>query len=239
MPPMNPPNKHISVDVVILGFHNERLSVLLFDRELLHKKGELLVTGYSLPGNHVYEDEDLEHAANRILEFQSGLSNIKLRQFRTFGDPARLNKIEDFPHRVITVAYYALLNPRQVIETPLSEGMDWHEIDKLRENEIALDHFHIITSARETLRESVYLHPSIVFALLPEKFSIGQLQSVYEILMGREFDRRNFRKKISRMKYLIELDEKQTGVNHKPARLFMFSRDVYNVTKNELIAFNI
>lgn len=236
---MNSPNKHISVDVVILGFHNSRLSVLLFDRELLHKEGELLVTGYSLPGNHVYEDEDLVQAANRILEYQSGLTNIKLRQFRTFGDPGRLNKIEDFPHRVITVAYYALLNPQQVLETPLSEGIDWHEIESLDKDRIALDHFDIITAARETLRESVYLHPSIVFSLLPGKFSISQLQTVYEILMGRAFDKRNFRKKISRMKYLIELNEKQTGVNHKPARLFMFSRDVYNVTKNELIAFNI
>jgi hypothetical protein len=211
----------------------------LFDRQLLHKEGELLHTGYSLPGNHVYNKEDLEHAANRILEWQSGLNNIKLRQFRTFGDPERLKKVEGFPHRVITVAYYALLNPQQVLNTRLSEGIAWHEIESLDSKEIALDHFQIVTSARKTLRESVYLHPSLVFALLPDKFSIGQLQSVYEIIMGREYDKRNFRKKISRMKYLIELDEKQTGVNHKPARLFMFSRDVYNVTKNELIAFNI
>jgi hypothetical protein len=232
-------NKHISVDVVILGFHKSRLSVLLFDRKILHKKGELIVSGYSLPGNHVFEDEDLSLAANRILEYQSGLKNIKLRQFRTFGDPERLKNIDGFNHRVITVAYYALLNPQQIENTPLSEGVDWHDIDSLKSDEIALDHYQILTAARATLRESLYLHPSIVFALLPEKFSIGQLQSVYEIIMGRTFDKRNFRKKISRMKYLIELDEKQSGVNHKPARLFMFSREVYDVTKNELIAFNI
>jgi hypothetical protein len=115
-------------------------------------------------------------------------------------------------------------------------NVKWYPVADV--GELAFDHNLILQSALEALRRELLYEP-IGFELLPEKFTLSQLQKLYEVVLGVNLDKRNFRKKISRMKYLISLDEKQRGVAHKPARLYMFSREVYEKTRKEVLDFNI
>ncbi len=238
-------NKYISVDCVIFGFDFDQLKVLLVDRTLRNEStGEIEFEDFSLTGNHIYENETIEEAANRILFDLTGLQNIYLEQFRTFANPDRLNKPNDRKwllndgrdpdKRIVSIGHFALLATQNVTLEWKGRHVKWvpfHEI-----GELAFDHNLILQTALTELRNKIK-HEPIGFELLPDKFTLSQLQRVYEIILDTEFDKRNFRKKVSRMKYLIPLDEKQTGVAHKPARLYMFSREVYERTRKELFDF--
>lgn len=202
------------------------------------------VSDYTLTGNHVYEYENIEDAANRIIFDLTGLENIYLEQFKTFANPDRLLKSADQiwlksinrdpSLRVVTIGFFALLSTQDVILEWKGREVKWvpiHEVGKL-----GFDHNHILDEALIALRNKMK-HEPIGFELLPLKFTLTQLQTVYEKIFDTTFDKRNFRKKVSRMEYVVPLNEKQTGVSHKPAQLFMFSRDIYEKTKTEQFDF--
>ncbi|MBZ4676150.1 MAG: hydrolase [Anaerophaga sp.] len=240
-------NNSISVDCVIFGFDFEKLNVLLVDRVLKDEKtGKELFSDLTLTGNHIFEHESLEDAAARILFDLTGLENIYLKQFGAFCDTDRLKRPNDQAwlrasgrdpdSRIISVGYYSLLATEKVTLKWKGRNVKWYPVSEV--TDLAFDHYHILQSALRALRRELLYEP-IGFELLPEKFTLSQLQKLYEVVLGVELDKRNFRKKIARMKYLIPLDEKQKGVAHKPARLYMFSREVYEKTRKEVLDFNI
>jgi len=240
-------NHNISVDCVLFGFDFEQLNVLLVERTLTKENTEeIIFSDLTLAGNHIYQDENLDQAASRILFDLTGLENIYLEQFASFCSPLRLVKPNDqiwLKHSgrnpkniIITTGYFSLLNNQNVTLQWKGRNVKWYPVNDVKE--LAFDHKEILDKALLALRRSLLDEP-IGFELLPEKFTLSQLQKLYEVVLGTELDKRNFRKKISRMKYLIPLDEKQTGVAHKPARLYMFSKEVYEKTRKEYLSFNV
>lgn len=238
---------NISVDCVIFGFDFEKLNVILVERQLLDPKtGEQIISDYTLAGNHIFLDEQLADAAKRVLYDLTGLENIYLDQFITTGDPNRLKNERDQlwlqktgknpEERVISVCYFSLLNCLEVKIKSGRRKVDWCPVKEA--NNLAFDHGTILKTALESLQRKLQYEP-IGFEMLPGKFTLSQLQKLYEVVFDVEFDKRNFRKKVSKMKYLIQLDEKQKGVSHKPARYYTFSREVYEKTKSDMLNFSI
>ncbi|MNE37139.1 hypothetical protein D3C80_1309790 [compost metagenome] len=162
----------------------------------------------------------------------TGLDNLYKKQFKVFGDPNRLMnekdiiwaKNENFNQRTITIAYYFLVKTNEVNLEKNKHKPQWFPINNLPE--LGFDHRTIINEAYADLKAKSLYQP-IIFELLPDKFTIKDLQDVYECILGVEIDNRNFRRKLLTKKYLIELDEKQVGVSKKPSKLFMFSKDIY------------
>lgn len=189
---------------------------------------------FALPGDLILEDEGLDAAANRVLYEISGLSGIFLRQFKAFGDPNRVSDIKDLEWlksyrsnpqaRVITVAYLALIKMDE-FETNASsfaERVFWQDVEEVPA--LAFDHSRILEEALERLRDDFQNHRT-GFELLPDRFTLGQIQRLYEIILGVELDKRNFRKKILKEKLVSATNEKQTGVLHKPAVLYELNQD--------------
>ncbi len=244
----NPIIPNLSVDCVVFGFDSLDLNVLLVERTLRNDQDNAVVfSDFTLTGNHVQEGENPDEAAVRILNDLTGLHNIYLEQFHTFGSTDRLLKEKDqlwihslglnIPDHVITVGYYSLIDCTVVeITNHMSRNVRWFPVNKLPE--LAFDHAEILQKALERLRLKLKQEP-IGFELLSEKFTLTQVQRLYEAILGTTFDPRNFRRKLSQMKYLIPLDEKQTAVRHKPAQLYIFSRDVYERTRKEYYGFLI
>lgn len=238
---------NISVDCVIFGFDFNQLNVLLVERKLIDEKSnKVLIDDWTLTGYHIFEDEDFDTAAARILKKMSGLDNIYLEQFYSFGGVKRVNSPKDmlwlqnqsegFSERIVTVGYFSLIDNTTVTLSLKERNVKWFPISNLPT--MGFDHREILEKALERLRAKLRSEP-IGFELLPEKFTITQLQRLYEEVLGTTLDRRNFRKKVLQMKYVIPLDEKQKGVKHKPAQLFIFSREVYEKTKTERFDFSI
>lgn len=237
---------NVSVDCVVFGFDFTNLNVLLIERNI-----QIDTTVYAdmkFPGDLMRLDEDLDDAAARILKENTGLSDIYLKQFKSFGSPDRLMKktrdlewlrqIDHPEEHVITIAYYSLIDCSQNNNSKLviSDNARWCPFNEI--TDLVMDHMDILKDALKHLRSEL-LNKPIGFELLPEKFTLSQMQRVYEIILGTTFDKRNFRKKISSMKYLIPLDEKQIGVAHKPARLYAFSNDIYMKTKKDSFDFSV
>lgn len=240
-------NDEISVDCVIFGFDFTQLNVLLVDRVLVDDEtGQEILNDLTLTGNHVYLDEDLDEAAARVLFDLTGLKDIYLEQFKTFGSPHRISRENDRlwlkvngrdpDKRIITIGYYSLLATDKVTLEWKGRNVRWMPVSEV--TDLAFDHVDILASALTALRTKL-LHEPVGFELLPAKFTLSQLQRLYEIILGEELDKRNFRKKVSRMKYLVPLNEKQKGVPHKPARLYAFDRDIYEKTREDLMDFAI
>nr|WP_321408021.1 NUDIX domain-containing protein [uncultured Carboxylicivirga sp.] len=237
-------NNYISVDCVIFGFDFEKLNVLVVDRTLIDNDGGIDFTDLTLTGNHIYEDETIVEAADRIVYDLTGMRNIYLEQFKTFAAPDRLKKENDRKwllfndrnpdNRIVSIGFFALLATQKVTLEWKGRNVRWMPVDEI--TELGFDHKLILSEALVAMRNKL-IHEPIGFELLPEKFTLTQLQKVYEIILDTTFDKRNFRKKVARMKYLIPLDEKQKGVAHKPARLYMFSREVYEKTRKEILNF--
>jgi 8-oxo-dGTP diphosphatase len=232
---------NISVDCVIFGFQGETLSVLLTKRVLEDPKtGKLIFSDYTLQGHHVVEGENLEQAAVRILKEKTGLENIFLEQFHTFGDTDRLANEKDwlwtrmrYPevHRhVISVAYYSLVDSSQIKPDLQHPDAAWFPVKSLPV--LGFDHNRMIMMALDYLRHKLRRQP-VGFELLPEKFTVTQLQNLYETILDTQFDKRNFRKKISQMPYVVPIREKLTGRAHKPAQMYVFSKEVYAKTKTD------
>ena len=240
-------NNFVSVDCVIFGFDFTQLNVLLVDRVLFDEvTGEEIFNDLTLTGNHIFEEEELDDAAARILYELTGLENIYLDQFYVFGSPNRITRENDKKWliangrdpegRIFTVGYYSLLATDKVTLQWKGRNVRWVPVDEI--TDLAFDHMDILQKALVALRKKLLNEP-IGFELLPDKFTLTQLQRLYEVILGVQLDKRNFRKKISRMKYLIPLEEKQKGVAHKPARLYVFDRHIYEKTRKELLDFAI
>lgn len=240
-------NPHVSVDCVIFGFDATELKVLIIERDAdLVTKSNPLFKHYSLPGNLVNDDEDLDHAAQRVLKELTGLDNIFLEQFYAFGDPNRvkdeadiqwLNSVRSDPKaRVITVAYYSLVKLDNYKPHPSSFASSANWLPLASVPELAFDHNKILEKALSTLKLKLRMKP-IGFELLPLKFTLGQLQKVYETILCTQLDKRNFRRKILSKGYIKPLTEKQKGVPHKRALLYEFDKAHYDAYDKETFDF--
>ncbi len=207
----------LTVDIVVFALDEEDLKVMLIQRDL-----EPFAGRWALPGGFVRVEETLDEAARRELKEETGLRNIFLEQLYTFGQVKR-----DPRERVVTVAYYALVNleGHQVQASTDARNAAWFAMNDLPK--LAFDHEHILATAWQRLRGKVRYQP-IGFELLPEKFPLRRLQSLYEIILDRSLDKRNFRKKILSMDILIELDEIEKDVAHRAARLYRFDKKKYD-----------
>lgn len=208
----------LTVDCVIFGLDldTESLKVMLIERDV-----EPFMGVWAIPGGFVRSDETLLDAATRELEEETGIKNVFLEQLFTFADPGR-----DPRGWVVSVAYYALVSPEKhdIRATMDARDARWFSIDSLPK--LAFDHSQILQTALQRIRGKLTYAP-IGFELLPQKFTIKQLQKLYEIVLDRKLDNRNFRKKIFAMDVLRELDEMQTGVAHRAARLYRFDERKY------------
>ncbi len=208
-----------TVDNVIFGFDEADLKVLLIKRS-----AEPCAGMWALPGDFIFPDEDLDAAAIRVLEELTGLKNVYLEQVRGFGSVNR------HPWgRVITIAYYSLVKKSKYIVTAgsIAQQAQWHSVAEV--GELAFDHHQILKSCIEALQKSVRIRP-IGFELLPRKFTLTELQHLYEAILQEEdkkLEKRNFRKKILSMNFIIDLKEIQEGVAHRPARLYEFNKEKY------------
>lgn len=222
------PRPAVTVDCIIFGLDEDNLKVLLIERAHDPYAGK-----WALPGGFVDMDETLDTAAKRELEEETGISNMFMEQLYTFGDVER-----DPRGRVISIAYYALVNLSDYKVTAASDASkaEWFPVTELPP--LAFDHDKIFKVAFDRLRNKVRYQP-IGFELLPEKFTLSQLQKLYELILGRELDKRNFRKKILSMKLLLELSEQQTGVSHRAAKLYRFDRDKYRELEARGFSFEI
>ena len=227
--------ENISVDCVVFGYDTKTksLNVLLISRYLeSQNKAEALVDDHVITGYHMYEHETLDETASRVLKELTGLTNQYKKQFKAFGDPGRLTgekdllwiKHEKFNHRTITVAYYFLLKTEEVDIKNNQYKANWYPVKDLPE--LGFDHEQIIMEALGNLKTKCLSEP-IIYELLPEKFTINEVQDVYQSILNIELDNRNFRRKLISKKWIIALDEKQIGVSKKPSQLYMFSKDIY------------
>ena len=206
------PRPALTVDCVVLALKNDDLAVLLIQRDQEPFAGQ-----WALPGGFVEMDEPLEGAAKRELEEETGITDVRLEQLHTFGDPGR-----DPRGHVVTVAYCTLtkLADHRVRADSDARDVAWFPIDDTPK--LAFDHDRILETARQHLREKLR-HRPIGLELLPRKFTLRQLRPLYEGILARPLDERNFRKKILQMGILTELDETETDVAHRAARLYSFN----------------
>ena len=217
---MNKPSSSrvaLTVDVVVLGFDAGELKVLLRQRKAAPFSGQC-----ELPGGTVRAEETLEQAAARALAEKAGLQGVFLEQLFTFGAPER-----DPRERAISVAYFALVKlGAERGSAPAGQARDgaWFSLSALPP--AAFDHGQIVAAALARLKGKVRYQP-LGFELLPPKFTLSQLQRLYETILERPLDKRNFRKKILGMDLLVETAELQTGVKHRAARLYAFDEEKY------------
>jgi 8-oxo-dGTP diphosphatase len=200
-------NIAVSVDCVIFCYENKELKVLLIKSDLAEFSGL-----FSLLGDLVRPDEDLDSASYRILKEKTGLDNVYLEQVHTFGSISRHPS-----GRVITTAYYSLIDARHHKFRLNHNDLQWHGMKSIKK--LAFDHKMILDTCLSRLREQVMEHP-VIFNLLPEKFSLRELQELYEAILSTELDRRNFRKKIAIKDWLIDLNEMESDVPHRPGKLY-------------------
>jgi 8-oxo-dGTP diphosphatase len=207
------PNRpSVTVDCVVFGFDPQviGLEILLIERGI-----EPFFGMHALPGGFVRPGETLELAARRELQEETGLSDTFLEQLYTFGNPGR-----DPRGWVVTVAYYALVSTvHRLLATADARAVAWHQCKNLPQ--LAFDHASIVAMATERLRGKIRYRP-IGFELLPEKFTLPQLQRLYEAVLDRQLDKRNFRKKVLSYGLLCELDEYEQNVARRPGQLYRF-----------------
>jgi len=220
---------HLSVDCVVFGYNDSGLKVLLINQKGLSTPET--TPRSQLPGDLILMNEGLDQAAQRVLFELTQLEGVYLKQFKAFGDPNRVKELKDrawlqsvrnLPdQRVVTVGYYGLVSLQDYEPRPSSfaGGVQWSELNEV--GPLAFDHNSILDEAFETLQEQLESQ-HISFELLPKKFTLTQLQALYEIVLDKKLDKRNFRKNVKKMSHVVPLDEKQTGVMHKPAQLFSY-----------------
>jgi 8-oxo-dGTP diphosphatase len=207
----------LSIDCVIFGFKESELYVLLVKHGIGPTKGQ-----WALPGSWIRYNESLDTAANRILSSQTSVENIYLEQFKTFGD------LERYPNRrVITIAYYALVNIEkfELHPGPTEADVSWYNVKSLPEK-MTFDHSIIFKECLKHLRHKVQ-HEPLGFNLLPPKFTLLQLLELYEAILNQKLDKSNFRKKFLKMNLLIDTKQRQQDVSHRAASLYTFDEAIY------------
>ncbi len=206
----------LSVDCVIFGFDENKLKVLLIRSDVDEFKGQ-----FSLLGDLLHPQEDLDVAASRILKKRTGLNSVYLEQVHTFG------AVKRHPvGRVVTVVYCSLINIQHYKLEVMDNELHWHDVESVKELELAFDHQQIFETCYQWLQKRVQAHP-LGFSLLPKKFSLRELQNLYEAILGVELDKRNFRKKFQSMGFLIDVNEMEKHVKHRPGKLYKFDYDKY------------
>lgn len=210
------PRAALTVDCVVFGLDADALKVMLIQRDLPPFEGK-----WALPGGFVRLDETLDEAARRELEEETGLRNIYLEQLYTFGAVKR-----DPRERVVSVAHYALVNLADHKVKAATDARDaaWFSVDEAPS--LAFDHAEILQTALTRLQGKLRYQP-IGFELLPKKFPLSQLQHLYELVLERALDKRNFRKRVLAMDLLIETDDVQQDVAHRATRLYQFDEKKY------------
>ena len=225
---MSPIN--LSIDCVVLGFDEDQKLKVLLIKKFINEKNDYQ---FALPGDLVGMSEDLLEGAARILKSLTSLDNLFLKQFQAFGSPERTKQKKDQSwlkmyrkkpkERVVTVGYIALVKMEDYIPHASSFAVDaeWVELSKVS-SELAFDHNIILDNGIAYLRDQ--LDPQLVANLLPSKFTLSQLQNLYEILLDQKLDKRNFRKNILKIDVIRKTEEKQKGVSHKPAHLYTYKK---------------
>ena len=221
---------NLSIDCVILGFDNDQKLKILLIKKLISEGEDFQ---YAIPGDLLEENEDLLCGAKRILKNLTSLENLFLKQFRIFGDPLRTKEKKDQAwlnlyrknpeERVVTVGYLSLVKMEDYIPHASSFALDaeWVGLKDIPES-LAFDHNEIIKSGLLYLKNQ--LDHKIISNLLPSKFTLSQLQYIYEIILDEKLDKRNFRKTISKIDVIKKTKEKQEGVAHKPAYLYTYDK---------------
>ncbi len=218
----------VSIDCVVFGFMKNTLKVLIIKRGTEPYRGK-----WALPGDLVYPNEDIEVAAKRILLDLTAVDSLYLEQTKMYG------QVDRHPiGRVITTGYYSLINAENYDPhaSAWAEAVYWTDLADVPT--LAFDHNVILNDALNVLRYKVR-HQPVGFELLPKKFTLGQLQELYEALLGENFDKANFRKRILSMNLLIDLKEQQKQVAHRPAKLYAFDTERYYQLKSKGFSFEL
>ena len=209
------PQFYVSVDCIIFGLHEGELSILLLKRNFEPEQGK-----WSLMGGFVQENESVDAAAKRVLKELTGLENVYMEQVGAFGEVER-----DPGERVISVAYYALINidesDRQLVEKHNAHWINVHEMP-----ELGFDHPAMIAKARELMRQKASLEP-IGLNLLPRLFTLTQMQSLYEAIQGEPIDKRNFRKRVAEMDYIEKTELIDKSGSRRGASLYKYNEKAY------------
>lgn len=207
---------YVATDCIIFGFEEGKLKLLIFRRRVEPLKGE-----WSLIGSFVKLNEDVESAAQRVLKEITGLENVFMEELRVYGEANR-----DPGYRCVTIGQYALIRindyDKELVE---KHGAHWYYLEEVPN--LVLDHDQMVKDALGRLRRKARYQP-IGFELLPEKFTIPQLQQLYEAIYQTEFDARNFRKKVLSYNVLIKLDEKDKTTSRRGAFLYKFDHSNYS-----------
>jgi 8-oxo-dGTP diphosphatase len=222
------PRPALTVDCVVFGLDEDGLQILLIRRARGPFRGR-----WALPGGFVHANEPLEAAARRELREETGVTTVYLEQLYSFGDPGR-----DPRGHTVSVAYYALVRRAEHAAVGGDDAAEaaWHPVSSLPS--LAFDHKKIVAKAIERIQNKVRYEP-IGFELLAPRFTLSHLQHVYETIVRRDVDKRNFRKKILGMGILVETDEVEAGVRHRAARLYRFDKRGYQELRKSGWSFDL
>ena len=226
-------NPHVSVDCVVFGFDSDNLKVLLIERTI--KEQNESYNDKKLPGSIILNDENLDEAASRVLTELTGLKNIYLSQFRSFGGPDRTKNPRDVLWlenttqlkigRIVTVAYVALIKiDRKILSNSEETSANWYDLNDVSKMKMAFDHADIINRGLDYIRHRMDIEPHLLFELLPRKFTISQLRTLYDTVHQTRSDVRNFQKKVAQWSYVVALEELEEGVPHRAARLYKYKK---------------
>lgn len=218
----------LSIDCVVFGYMKNSLKVLLIKRG-----AEPYINEMALPGDLVYPNEDIEVAAKRILYDLTHVKSMYLKQTKVYG------QVDRHPFgRIVTTGFYSLINAENYDPQSSSwaNAVLWTDVNSIPK--LAFDHNLILSDAIKILRSNVR-HQPVGFELLPKKFTLGQLQQLYEVLLGETFDKANFRKRILSMNLLKDLNELQKEVAHRPAKLYSFDVERYENLKSKGFSFGL
>jgi 8-oxo-dGTP diphosphatase len=233
---------HFSLECVIFGYENKQLKVLLT---------KLKGIGWGVPSGYVKKEEALTDAVCRILKERTSIDNIFLKQFQVFGDSIyrsilyNLDPTNFLPanswlrQRTLSIGFYALMDctKAKIKLDFFVEDYKWVDINEIP-NDLLMDHNEIITVALETLRNQIF-HEPIGYELLPEKFTLPEIQTLYETILNKKFDRRNFPNKLLSQEIIVKLDEKRNIGQHRSPYLYTFHKDNYKNALNERVAIPI
>jgi 8-oxo-dGTP diphosphatase len=216
------PKVPLTVDCAVFGFEENELKILLIRSDLARYEGL-----WSLLGDTLKDNEEVDEAANRILKERTGMDDVYLDEVKCFSRPTR------HPGgRVITLAYCSLINIQHHQLKIHDHELHWHNVASI--TEMAFDHFEILQTCHKWLQKRIQEHP-LGFNLLPDKFSLRELQNLYEAILNHQLDRRNFRKKFASMGLLIDVNETEVDVPHRPGKLYKFNFDKYEKSKRKWI----
>ena len=228
-----PYNPYVSIDCVVFGFDGKNLKVLLIKRHIDENTGEY--NDVKLPGSIIYMDEDLDEAATLVLAELTGLKNIPLSQFYSFGNPLRTSNPRDILwlertmktkiERIVTIGYVALIKiNRKITLNSKNTSAEWYDVDEVQNMNLAMDHNLIVQKGLDHIKHWLTVEPHMMFKLLPHKFTLSQLRLLYDEINRTKSDVRNFQKKINQWHNLVVLDEFEKGLPHRAGRLYKYQK---------------